>query len=71
MQAYRIETVLKQDGIVTLDNLPFQAGESVEVIVLVQQARSGHTGGYALRGTPITYLDPLEPVAQADWEALR
>jgi hypothetical protein len=71
MQAYRVETVLKQDGVVVLDNLPLQAGTSVEVLILVQKATTGQCGGYALRGMPITYLDPLEPVAQADWDALR
>ena len=35
MQAYRVETVLQQDGRLTLSNLPLQAGASVEVIILV------------------------------------
>ena len=35
MQAYRVETTLTQDGTLTLRNLPFRAGEAVEVIILV------------------------------------
>jgi hypothetical protein len=70
MQTYRVETVLKEDGVVVLDHLPFPAGTPVEVVVLVQQRTTDH-GGYALRGMPITYRDPLEPVAQDDWDALR
>lgn len=69
MQAYRQETIVQQDGSLTLRDLPLQAGEKVEVIVIVQSpaARSEHP--YPLRGTPITYADPTEPVAESDWDA--
>lgn len=69
MQAYRIETTLAQNGTLTLNNLPLQAGESVEVIILVQPAKDPHEQRYPLRGMPIRYTDPTEPVAQGDWEA--
>ena len=69
MQAYRVETTLTQDGTLTVSNLPLRAGEAVEIIILVQPpAGVGHPR-YPLRGTPIQYLEPTEPVAQADWEA--
>ncbi len=71
MQAYRVETVLQQDGMLTLSNLPLQAGASVEVIILVQPPASRRANQYPLRGTPITYLNPTEPVAQSDWEVLQ
>ena len=49
MEAHRIETTLTQDRTLILDNLPFHAGETVEVIILAQPGRaSGHTS-YALR----------------------
>jgi len=69
MQAYRVETTLQQDGTLTLSNLPFQAGETVEVIILVQHSVALDRQRYPLRGVPIRYVDPTEPVAQADWEA--
>ena len=69
MQAYRVETTVAQDGTLTLSNLPLRAGEAIEVIILVQpSAMRGHPR-YPLRGMPVRYLDPTEPVAQADWEA--
>ncbi len=34
MQAHRVEATIEQDGTLTLENLPFHAGEVVEVIVL-------------------------------------
>ena len=71
MQAYRQETTIQHDGTLTLRDLPLQAGEKVEVIIIVQspQARSQHP--YPLRGTPIAYVDPTEPVASSDWEAAK
>jgi hypothetical protein len=71
MQAYRANTTIQQDGILMLSNLPLQAGEAVEVIILVQSLAAPRQTLYPLRGTPITYVDPTEPVAQADWEASR
>jgi hypothetical protein len=69
MQAYHVETILQQDGALTLSNLPLRAGETVEVIILVRPPASLRPNRYPLRGTPLTYVDPTEPVAQADWEA--
>jgi hypothetical protein len=69
MEAHRIETTLIQDGTLILDNLPFHAGETVEVIILGQVVPvTGHVP-YGLRGTPVQYSQPTEPVAQEDWEA--
>jgi hypothetical protein len=71
MQAYRVETTVQQDGALTVSNLPLQAGEAVEVIILVQSSTARRQSLYPLRGTPITYIDPTAPVAQVDWEAAR
>jgi hypothetical protein len=69
MQAHRAETVLSEDGVVTLRGIPFRRGESVEVIVLPISAIAAAVSPYPLRGTPVTLLSPTEPVADADWEA--
>ena len=69
MQAYRVETTLGRDGTLTLTNLPFSQGETIEVIMLVQPFPESNHSMYPLRGTPVTYLDPFEPVAQTDWNA--
>lgn len=39
MNAYKIETILSEDGILTLKGLPFHAGDAVEVIIL-ERSRS-------------------------------
>jgi hypothetical protein len=69
MQAYRQETIVQHDGTLTLRDLPLQAGEKVEVIIIVQSPPAPTHHAYPLRGTPVTYVDPTEPVAASDWEA--
>ena len=80
MNAYKIETVLTEDGTLTLWGLPFHAGDTVEVIILEShtsqhEQRLKHQldkNLYSLRDTqPYRYDDPTEPVALEDWEALR
>lgn len=67
MEAYRTRVQIREDGSLTLNDLPFQAGEEVEVIVF-RDALDQH---YALRGTPLHCVDPFESVAGGDWEVLR
>jgi hypothetical protein len=66
--AHRIEVVLSEDGKLSLDRLPFRAGQTVEVIVL--PAACPTPSGHALRGTVLRYDEPTAPVGEADWEAL-
>ncbi len=68
--AYRVETVLTEDGKLSLDNLPFRAGQAVEVIVL-PTARTSAPSAHPLQGTVLRYDRPTEPGAEADWNALR
>lgn len=66
VQAHRIKTTLPQDGTLTLDPLPFQAGDAVEVVI-VPYAPALHTANpYPLRGTPIHYEWPFEPVVEEE-----
>ncbi len=71
MQAYHVQTTVANDGSLKLNNLPFPAGESIEVIILTRPSTLPRPNLYSLRGTPVTYSDPTEPVAQNDWEAAR
>ena len=69
MQAHRAETTVSEDGVITLRDIPFRRGESVEVIVLPFATPAASGSRYPLRGTPVTLVAPAEPVAEADWEA--
>jgi hypothetical protein len=69
MQAHRVETTLSEDGVITLRDMPFLRGESVEVIVLQFPAPPQSGTDYPLRGTPFALESPSEPVAESDWAA--
>ncbi|MDY6785206.1 MAG: hypothetical protein SW833_22115 [Cyanobacteriota bacterium] len=80
MNAYKIETILHQDGTLTLRGLPFRAGEAVEIIILEKfkererdltqqpsQQKLTH-----LKGALLRYDEPFEPaVSQGDWEVFQ
>jgi hypothetical protein len=53
--AHRTEAVLSEDGKLSLDNLPFRAGQAVEVIVRPAARPAA----------------PTDPVADTDWDAPR
>ena len=71
MNEYRIETTLKKDGSLTLTDLPFHAGDAVEVIILSRSEKAAGQKSYPLHGTAIKYVNPTDPVAEEDWAALR
>ncbi len=73
MEAHRVETIVQPRGRVVLENLPFEEGEKVEVIVLETREEAENTEDrYPLRGTLYKYEDPFEPaVPVEDWEALK
>jgi hypothetical protein len=71
MNAHRVETIINQDGTLTLRDIPFQAGDAVEVIILERPPKSNGENPYPLRGKPVRYDDPTESVAETEWGALR
>ena len=71
MQAYHIETTMTYSGTLTLTNLPFRQGESVEIIILPQALSAVHANECPLRGKLLAYIDPTALVAQDDWEVLQ
>jgi hypothetical protein len=58
------------DGSLTLRNLPFPTGTTVEV-ALRQSETTDPGEEHELRGQVIAYVDPTEPVAESDWEVLK
>ena len=71
MNVHRIETTLRQDGTLTLTELPFHAGDAVEVIILPRSQKAESGKDYPLHGTAIKYTNPTDPVAEDEWAALR
>jgi hypothetical protein len=48
MNAYKVETILSEDGALTLKDLPFHVGDAVEVIIL-ERSRSVSAGEAVLK----------------------
>lgn len=71
MRAHRVNTAIERDGTLVLEGLPFDEGEAVEVIVLPRSDVSQNVGRYTLRGKPVRYDAPREPVARGEREAER
>lgn len=71
MQEIRIETTIEQDGELQLKNLPIQAGEDVEVIIVRHSEAASKSALYTLRGLPLIYNDPFGSVAETEWDALK
>ena len=71
MEKHRIETKVEQDRSLTLKDLPFHAGASVEVTIVLKSETSESNGHCSLRGTPVTYIRPFESVAEAEWDSAR
>jgi hypothetical protein len=70
MQTYQVATTILNDGTLTIKELPFRAGDKVEVIVRIRENETKPGKRYPLRGKPIHYLDPFESVAENDWNTL-
>jgi hypothetical protein len=80
MNAYKIEAVLTEDGTLMLKDIPFYAGDAVEVVIMANKAVTSQQtvtipqpehNLYPLQGKVIRYDDPTEPVALEDWEVLQ
>lgn len=69
--AHRIEMTLQEDGRLTLERLPFPAGQRVEVIILPRPNGPAASDPEPLRGTPVRYDRPFDPVAGGEWDAER
>lgn len=74
MEAIRVETTVQPNGRVVIENLPFEEGKEVEVIVLEpnvsRKPRSDNP--YPLRGTAYRYDDPFSPlVSLEEWDPFR
>jgi hypothetical protein len=80
MNAYKIETIVSEDGSLILKGLPFHMGDAVEVIILEKSPSQEEKAVveqpapnlYPLRGKVLYYEEPFEPAVLAeDWEVLQ
>jgi hypothetical protein len=69
MVAHRVEAVVGPDGTLTVRDVPFQAGEPVEILIR-RPAEEREPARFTLPG-PYQFDDPFTPVGVEDWDALR
>jgi hypothetical protein len=71
VEAHRTETLIQRDRVLTVHDVPFRAGEKVEVIILGAYERGDVQEQYPLRGKPVRFAAPFDSVAEDDWETNR
>jgi len=71
METYAYEITIGKSGVLTLENLPFSVGEKVEVIIIPRSKIRQNEKRYPFWGKPITYINPTDPVGEADWEVYK
>lgn len=69
-QAYRVQSRVSPEGTLKLENVPFQPGETVEVIVLAEERLVREQARYPLRGKPLAYQNPMDGAATSEWDAV-
>ncbi|MDJ0845959.1 hypothetical protein [Crocosphaera sp.] len=70
MNTYRLKIALTEKGKITLENLPFEVGQTVEIVISPQKKVPSSDNSLPLEGTVHYYDDPFEPVASDEWEVL-
>jgi hypothetical protein len=69
--AYHTTAHIEAGGRLVVEPVPFQPGADVEVFVIARVPIKAGESACPLRGKPIRYEHPTEPVAEDDWEALK
>jgi hypothetical protein len=67
MQTFHTEVIVKKDGTLHLDDVPFSEGEAVHVFL----SSSVTVAKQSLQGSVLKYDHPFAPVAEEDWEAAK
>ena len=71
MEAYAYEITMDRSGVLTLENLPFNVGDKLEVIIIARSKSKQEKERYPFWEKPISYLNPTDPVAEEDWEVYK
>lgn len=71
MQVYAYEFTVEQKGKLVLQDLPFDIGAKIQVILIPTTTQAATQTQYPFWGKPVTYLNPTEPVAEEDWEVFQ
>ena len=70
MTAYHTTAHIEAGGRLVVEPVPFQPGADVEVFVIARVPIKPGENACPLRGKPVRYEHPADPVAEDDWKAL-
>ncbi len=68
MGKFKTKTTIAHDRSLRVTELPFQAGDEVEVIIESLDSPTVETNRYPLRGEVCTYEGPFDGVAIDEWD---
>lgn len=73
MESFKTKTKVKKNHKIHIDDVPFDAGQEVEIIISVTNENEHHNKlKDSLKGSVIKYENPFEPVITSnDWELLK
>lgn len=71
MKIYSIKKQMTTNGELILKSLPFKQGETVEVTIQSRDVTPTSAPAADLKGKVIEYLDPTDPVAKDEWDAIK
>jgi hypothetical protein len=71
MNTMKVDAKVGQDRSLVLRNLPFAPGADLEVTLVDRADKALPVQQGPLWGSELTYVEPFEPVAAGDWEALK
>ncbi len=66
MASFKATITVQENGRISLDSLPFQAGEEVEVEVKSTPPQPPSHDRFPLRGIPYKYDRPFDPAIPTD-----
>ena len=69
MQAYKTEKIIKENGKLILNGIPFSVNEHVEIIILRKPKKPNQK--FPLKGKLRKYESPFEPIPIENWEILK
>ena len=65
----QVKATIEEGGRLTVDHLPLQPGQEVQLTIVAVESRAPTDNRYPLRGTPYRYHDPTEPATDPnEWE---
>ncbi len=72
METHRVETVVLSNRRIVVDDVPFEEGEKLVVIMIEKEESGPQSVVNPLKGTLLRYDDPFGPaVPPEDWDVLK